>query len=121
MTFWRSLSGEVLVELVTADPAGSLAAIAQMGLPIRQVLPVGELTLSFRIRRQDLKAMNGLAVKRGEKLTVQRHLGLYYTFRSLVRRRLLLVGVSLLLLSALLIPTRILFFRVTGNSRIPAG
>ena len=54
MTFWRSLSGEVLVELVTADPAGSLAAIAQMGLPIRQVLPVGELTLSFRIRRQDL-------------------------------------------------------------------
>ena len=121
MTFWRSLSGEVLVELITADPAGSLAAIAQMGLPIRQVLPEGELTLSFRIRRQNLKALNGLAVKRGEKLTIQRYLGLYYTFRSLFRRRLLLMGVSLLLLSALLIPTRILFFRVTGNSRIPAG
>ena len=120
MTFWRSLSGEVLVELITADPAGSLAAIAQMGLPISKVLPQEELTLSFRARRRDLKILERMAAKRGEKLTVLRHLGLYYTFRSLVRRRLLLMGVSLLLLSALLIPTRILFFRVTGNSRIPA-
>ena len=121
MTFWRSLSGEVLVKLVTADPAGALAAIARTGLPIRQVLPEEELTLSFRVRRQDLKAMNGLAVKRGEKLTVQRYLGLYYALRGLSHRKLLLAGVSLLLLAALLIPTRILFFRVTGNSRVPDG
>ena len=121
MTFWRSLSGEVLVELMTADPAGSLAAIAQAGLSIRQVLPQEELILSFRARRQDLNALERLTAKRGEKLTVLRHLGLYYTLRSLFHRKLLLMGVSLLLLSALLIPTRILFFRVTGNNRVPDG
>lgn len=121
MTFWRSLSGEVLVELVTADPAGTLAAIAQMGIPISQVLPQEELTLSFRARRRDLNALERLAAKRGEKLTVLRHLGLYYILGSLFRRRLLLVGFAFLLLSALLIPTRILFFRVTGNSRVSAG
>ena len=76
MTFWRSLSGEVLVELITADPAGSLAAIAQMGLPISKVLPQEELTLSFRARRRDLKILERMAAKRGEKLTVLRHLGL---------------------------------------------
>ena len=120
MNFWRSLDGEIQVELVTADPAGALAAIAKAGIPIRQVLPQEELTLSFRVRRRDLKRLNRLAAKRGEKLTALKKLGLYYVIRGLLHRKLLLAGVSLLLLLAFLIPTRVLFFRVTGNSRIPA-
>ncbi len=121
MNFWRSLDGEIQVELVTADPAGALAAIAKEGISICQVLPQEELTLSFRLHRRDLKVLSRLAAKRGEKLTVRRQLGLYYTFRRLSNRKLLLTGLSLLLLLALLIPTRVLFFRVTGNTRIPAG
>ena len=121
MNFWRSLDGEIQIELVTADPAGALAAIAKEGIPIRQVLPQEKLTLFFRLRRRDLDALDRLAEKRGEKLTIRRRLGLYYTFQRLYHRKLLLTGLFLLLLLALLIPTRVLFFRVTGNSRIPAG
>ena len=34
MTFWRSLSGEVLVELITAEPAGRIEAIDKTGLTL---------------------------------------------------------------------------------------
>ena len=47
MNFWRSLAGEVAVELLTADPAGVLEAIAVQNIPLYQVQPAGELTVSF--------------------------------------------------------------------------
>ena len=121
MNFWRSLDGEIQVELVTADPAGALAAIAQTGIPIRRVLPQEELTLSFQARRRDMKTLGRLAAKRGEKLTIHKQLGLYYTLQRLCCRKLLLIGLPFLVFLSLLIPTRVLFFRVTGNSRIPTG
>ena len=34
MNFWHSLAGEVAVELLTADPAGVLEAIAVQNIPL---------------------------------------------------------------------------------------
>lgn len=120
MNIWHSLEGQVEVELVTADPPGALEAIVQGGIPVTNVLPVNELTLSFQIRRVHLSKLFALALRRGEKLTVHKELGAYYLFRRFGERRLLLIGLCILLLFALFLPSRIFFLEVTGNGSVPS-
>ena len=120
MNIWHSLEGRVEVELLTADPSGVLEAIVREGIPVTNVLPEKELTLSFQIRRVHLVKLSALTLRRGEKLTVQRELGLYYLFRRFFQRKLLLIGACFLLLFAVLLPSRILFLRVSGNDNVPS-
>ena len=121
MNIWRSLEGQAEVELLTADPSGALDAIARADIPLTRIFPAGELTVSFQIQRSQLQKLSKLAKKRGEKLIVLRNIGLYFLFQRFFRRRLLTVGMAFLTALALLIPTRIFFFQVSGNVRIPAG
>ena len=66
MNFWHSLAGEVAVELLTADPAGVLEAIAVQNIPLYQVQPTGELTVTFRIRRRDYRKLKALPAAEGK-------------------------------------------------------
>ncbi len=120
MNIWHSLEGRVEVELLTADPSGALEAIVREGIPVTNVLPEKELTLSFQIRRVHLVKLSALTLRRGEKLTIQKKLGLYYLFRRFFQRKLLLIGACFLLLFAVLLPSRIFFLRVSGNDNVPS-
>lgn len=120
MNIWHSLEGQVEIELMTADPPGALEAIVKEGIPVISVLPVNELTLSFRIRRAHIPKLSALMLRRGEKMTIQKELGIYYLFRHFFHRRLLWIGACFLLLFALLLPSRILFLRVSGNNSVPS-
>ena len=121
MNIWRSLEGQVEVELLTADSSGALDAIARADIPLTRIFPEKELTISFQIQRSQLGKLSKLVKKRGEKLTVLRNIGLYFHLRRFFHRRLLSVGLALLTVITLLLPTRIYFFQVSGNVRIPAG
>ena len=121
MNFWHSLAGEVTVELLTADPAGVLEAIAVQNIPLYQVQPTGELTVTFRIRRRDYRKLKALTRRRGEKLTLKRRLGIYWRIKGLKTRPVLLLGLAFALAACLWIPTRVFFFRVEGNRRVPTG
>ena len=39
MNIWRSLEGQVEVELLTADPSGALDAIARADIPLTRIFP----------------------------------------------------------------------------------
>ena len=41
MKLWTSLTGLIQAELLTADPAGALCAIADAGIALRDVTPEG--------------------------------------------------------------------------------
>ena len=51
MKLWTSLTGLIQAELLTADPAGALCAIADAGIALRDVTPEGELCLRFSVAR----------------------------------------------------------------------
>ena len=121
MNIWRSLEGQVEVELLTADPSGALDAIARANIPLTQIFPEEELAVSFQIQRSQLGKLSRLVQKRGEKLTVLRNIGLYFLFQRFFHRKILAAGLALLTVLALLVPTRIFFFQVSGNVQIPAG
>ena len=117
----QSLRGTVRVELVSGEIAGALAAIAQMGIPISFVKTGDPLTVRFDVGQEDYRRLATVCKKRGDALKILGRKGIYWTGKSLLKRPLLLAGVAALLAAVLHLPGRVLFVRVEGNERIPAG
>ena len=119
MDFWRSLDGMLVVELTSADLAAAFAAINGADISLFCVTQVDTLTARFQISRNDYAKMACLADKRGEKLKIVRHLGLYWFARRLCARPVLIMGIGILLVLSLALPTRVLFVRMEGNETVP--
>lgn len=119
MELWRGLAGMVQVELTSADIAGALAAINEAQIRIWNAAPQGDLTVRFWILRRDHRLLLKLARKRGERLKVIGRKGLYWNLKSMLRRPVLLLGMLLLLVMVLFLPSRIYFVQVEGSESIP--
>ena len=119
MSFWKQAAGIVRAELVSADPEGTLRALGEAGIELDEITPKGALTLEFLLRREDLPAAETLCRKRGDGFRVLGRQGLWYAVWALWERKLLLTGLVFLLGLTILLPTRVLFFRVEGNKAVP--
>ena len=53
MDIWKSLDGMVEAELTSAEPGAALEAANARGIPLYDVIQVGDLTARFRVRRRD--------------------------------------------------------------------
>ncbi|MDO5545231.1 MAG: sporulation protein YqfD [Eubacteriales bacterium] len=120
MTFWRSLDGVIEVEMTAAEPENALTAITLAGIELFTVRHDKDLICTFSIRRRDYARLAALCKKKGQSLAIVRKRGLYYALANLRRRKMLILGLGILMLSAFFLPTRILFVRVEGNEKIPA-
>ncbi len=120
MNIWQSLGGMVVMEAVSADPAGLLRSLNGAGIPLYGVWAGDEMTLRFQISRRDRSRVAALCEKRGDSLRMAGRLGIYWTLRGLLRRPVLLLGFGALLGLMLFLPTRILFLQVEGNRTLPA-
>ncbi len=120
MTFWHSLYGMVSVEIVGADTASTLTRLQESGVTVYDAVGTDDLTLQFRIGRQQLKTTKKIAEKRGDRFRIVARQGLYWTGKRLLKRPVLIFGLLLLLLVGAFVPTRIYFVRVEGNASVPS-
>ena len=121
MNLWKSFGGVLEIELVSADPEAALSAVNAVGIPLFAVTRVSDLVFRFELLRSDYDRLTVLCRKRGDTLTILRKKGLYFTFRQLLRRKLLLLGIGILVLGSCILPTRVLFVRVEGNQLVPTN
>ena len=121
MSFWKQAAGIVRAELVSADPEGALRALGEAGIELDEITPKGALTLEFLLRRSACPAAETLCRKRGDSFRVLGRQGLWYAVWALWERKLLLTGLVFLLGLTILLPTRVLFFRVEGNRTVPTA
>lgn len=119
MIFGRSAAGMLEVELTSAGMEASLAGINAQGIEMMRLNRIDDLTCRFRIRRADYSALAALCKKRGETLRILKKTGLYWTVKALTKRPALLAGGIMLLITACLLPTRVLFVQVEGNRNVP--
>lgn len=119
MNLWQSLEGQVELELLTADPAQALDAFSF--IPMMNITTDGGLLLCFQVRRRDYGKAAALARKRGERLRLLRRKGLFWQFVKLKAHPVLVLGMAFLIGLMLWLPTRVFFFRVEGNSTVPAA
>ena len=120
MNFWRSAEGTVRLQLTGADTAATLEKLGDQGIRLTDVIPQDELTVSFTCSRRWLSAIKRICDKRGDKLSVQAEIGLYYRGISFLHRPVIAVWAAVLLGLTLWIPTRVWFFQVEGNEQVPS-
>ncbi len=114
-------SGTVRLELTSADPAGALHRINDMGIPVWDVARIGELTVVFTATRRNYPKITKMAERKGEQLRILKRWGLFWPVSGLRHRPVLVAGMVVLLAMALFTPSRVLFVRVEGNSVVPAA
>ena len=119
MNLWNSLAGMVEAEVISADPEGTLAGAAEKNIAVFSVTQKEALVMRLRVFRRDLPALKKLCEKRGDRFSVKRTLGIFWTVKRFLSRPVLALGVGLLLFLTLFLPTRVLFVRVEGNSALP--
>ena len=119
MDLWQSLSGMVEVSITCADPAGIITQLCNAGLTIFDTVDEDAMTVILRIQRRDLKTLGHLCDRKGCSWKLLRRRGLFWRFRLLLSRPVLLFGILLLLILGNFISGRILFVRVEGNINLP--
>lgn len=121
MLFGNGFQGRMMVQLTSADPAAALRVINEKGITVRDaVMERDGLTCSFSIPRQAYKPLAAIAERRGDELKILQKKGMFWTVKNLVHRPVLCGGLLLLFVLTMLIPSRVFFFRVEGNSQISA-
>ena len=121
MNVWRSLEGMMEIELTSAQPENSLEAINAEKIEVFQIQQKDPLTFLFSIRRWDYPVLSRLCEKRGDRVTVYRRYGFYWSLNALKKRPTLLFGALLLLCLILYLPSRVFFVQVEGNTTVPDG
>lgn len=114
-----SMKGTVFVQLVSADPSAALRTMAEQGITVFDVsIGQDEMTCRFRIQRRYYIALESIAKRRGDQLTVLGRKGIFWALKGLAERPVLCCGMLIVFLLAVYLPSRIFFFRVEGNATV---
>ena len=80
------------VELVSADVPGTIRMLQSDGVILYETDMPDDLTVTFRIRRQDYNKVVAIAKRRGDSLRIVRRYGVYWKVISGLKRPLLVFG-----------------------------
>ena len=119
MSWLSYFAGQLTVELTGADIPGTLRVLSERGITLLKTVPIDDLTVRINIGRKDYPRIREITEKRGDTLLVRNRMGLYWKFRELLNRPVLILGLCLLLILTAYLPTRIFFVQVEGNVVIP--
>lgn len=116
---WQSLFGTVTLEIVSADNIDVLDRLRKWNITVFKLSYPDDLTVHITVSRTDYHAIVQILQKRGCKITVLRHNGIYWRIMDLLRRPVLTVGVLLYLFLVLTVPGKVFFVEVEGNESVP--
>ena len=106
------------VSVTSADINSVYDLIIREGFNVYSVAKLDELTSRFTIRRDEYSDLQRVLRKRGETLCVTKKEGMYWSLRSYLKRPILYVFALFLLTMTIMIPTRVFFVRVIGNTNV---
>ena len=114
------MEGTIKVELTGAEPERTLRIINEQGIRLYRIQRSGELTVWFRCARQDRNAIHKICQKRGDNVSFSEEQGIFWLVADFFRRPVLAISLAVLFFLTIFLPTRVLFYQVEGNERIPA-
>ena len=121
MNLLHAFTGRIRLRLTGADIAATLRAFNAADVHILDVIISDALTAELTIYRKDWSLVRQVAARRGDDVRVVRYGGAYWSVKKLLHRPVLVLGILLILILSLYLPTKILFIRVEGNSTVPAN
>lgn len=121
MSLFRSLYGTVIVEMTSANVATTLDCLTKYGVFLLDVLYLDDLTVRFKVCRRSYKTVCGILEKRGNSYRVISKEGLFWKLRDMRERPLLVFGLLIFFFLVFLIPSRVFFVEVEGNSTVSSN
>ena len=116
----RNFAGEIIcLEIICAAILDFLSELSNRNIPLEQVISIDELTLQLSVRRKYLPAVEELAIKRGAQCNVIGKKGINRFLKGIFKRPVLIGAAVLIVALTIFLPTRILFYKVVGNSFVP--
>lgn len=110
----------VTAELTGADISSTLRRAGENGLTILCAVPKNVLTVQVTLHWREYLRFQQLCEKQGDRLKILGSRGVYWKGKALLLRPVLLLGLLLMIILTLYLPSRILFVQVEGNTRIPS-
>lgn len=110
-----------VIEITSADTVGLVNRLSLQNIRVRNVKYKNDLTVKLTIPSSQLYSLQAIAEKQGATVKICKEFGIYKDFRILLNRPVLLVSLLFILLSALYLPSRVLFVTVEGNETIPTN
>ena len=114
MNIIKSLCGTLTIEIVSADPVTTLKQIMVSGISVSQITKKSELVYAFSILQKDFQTVTHILQKRGDTLNVIFKKGIYWKFKSLLCRPVLISTFLILVTLTIYLPTRVLFIEAEG-------
>ena len=109
----------IKVEITSADLTGLLQELSNCGVAVFDLRQAGNLCVTCSVKEHDFHVLQDLAIRRSDSIRVIRQSVIRQAIRSVGRRSVLLIGMTILLALAIYLPTRVLFISVEGNVTIP--
>lgn len=111
----------VHVTVTSADIPNLLNLLQEKAIGTETVNLMDVLTISVEIPQKKLAQLETICAKRGDTLQIGGRSGGLLTVKRLMQRPFLILGLLLLAVLTLLLPTRVLFIRIEGNDTLPAS
>ena len=118
MGLYQQMEATVRLELTSADPQDALDEMLHMGLSLYSVYRHDELTTVFTAKRPELSIIYAIITSRGDKIRILENKGFYLILMRTLKHPILLAGLVFLFFLTVFIPTRLLLFRVEGNTTL---
>ena len=110
----------VQIRITAADPARILSLLAENNISIHNTVVRDLLTVDICINEFHYPTAERLFISNDIRYIVTGKPGILWCVRYFIKRPVLVVGLLIFLITAITLPNRILFFRVTGNQQIPS-
>lgn len=118
MGLYRSIGGMLRIRILSGDVPHTLQAIDREKITVFSVLVKESVVLECSVHRRDISRIEKLCDRKGYQLQILKREGIFWPLRALITRPVFTVGMLLLLLTAGMIPGRILFISTEGNETV---
>lgn len=108
----------VRLELTSADTQGALNEVLRSGLSLYSVWRVDELVTEFTVRQSEMGAIRSVLDRRGDPVRIIQERGLAVILKRSKKRPVLLMGLAVLIILTVFLPTRLILFRVEGSESV---
>ena len=113
--------GKVRINITCADSALLLNAINTEGIFIADILHINDLTIGATIHSADVNSLKKICDKQGASVKIIASFGVQYVLSAILKRPVIVIFACIIIIAYMLLPSRILFVSVEGNSAIAAN
>lgn len=119
MIMYKNLLDATVVEFECADPISMLQLLNEKKFDLSHIIRVDDYAVRFQVSSKQLGEISDILSKRAETFRIIHKPLLFRINTLLFRRSILILGIVILLLLTIYLPSRILFVQIEGNSFIP--